>query len=118
MRKLIFVDSNEIQKIIDIGEGGGCSDPSKEIWNENTDGPIAEEMIAMVGGLVRDGKSLIVDDKLLALHNQRLAEEAKTAEQSAGAKQVRIDLIKSVTENIELKDLSNAFIALRTELNY
>ena len=63
MHKLLVNAPSGDQQVIEVREGGGYFDPARVLWDERLDGPLPE---ITLGGMVRDGDSLVVDSDLLA----------------------------------------------------
>lgn len=116
--KLVYLNSEDIQVCDEVGVGGKCNDPSREIWNENTDGPLGAEFLAAVGGLVRNGDSLSIDAQMLADHATALAAIEAEKEALENERIERLSLINAVHTDSSLKDVCDAFVALRTELKF
>lgn len=72
---LLLVNTPQgIQEIISVGEGGGYFDEARILWDERIDGPLP---VITLGGMVRSGDTLILDQSLLNAHIAKLAAEAK-----------------------------------------
>ncbi len=65
------------QRLITVGEGGGYYDLARVVWDERIDGPLPE---ITLGGMVRQGDALVLDNDLLAA-----AQAAATAAARAAA---------------------------------
>ena len=80
--RLLVNTPNDLQEIIEIGEGGGYFDVSRVLWDERTDGDLPS---ITVGGMVRQGNQLVFDSQLFASYEAKLvkvvAPPAPTKEQ-------------------------------------
>ena len=66
---LVDAPSGE-QQLLDVGEGGGYFDLSRVVWDERTDGPLPA---ITLGGMVRDGDTLVFDAQRKATHDAAIA---------------------------------------------
>lgn len=113
MAKLIYNNPVGLQVCQEVGPGGGCADKSMEVWNEVVDGPISEKMLAKLGGLKRVKSGLIVDERMLAAQEAKLAEIRAAEEKAAQERNERLAAIASVdvvTTTEELKTVTKALI--------
>jgi hypothetical protein len=76
MSKLLINAPSGEQEIIVVGEGGGYFDLSRVLWDERVDGPMPA---VTLGGMVRNGATLVVDQALLESSNAAILAEAKSA---------------------------------------
>lgn len=103
MFKLLVNNPQEKQEIITVFEGGGYFDQSRVLWDERKDGPFPENLRDKVGGLVRSGKDLVVDqaklDAAAALKADNDSRESARASRVALAKELlrQADLTKTFT---------------------
>lgn len=104
--------------MMEVGEGGGCNDKNKEIWNENLDGIMPEKMIELVGGLVKKGKELIYDDALMAKQKELIAIKEKEYARLQEEKAARLSIIEKVDGVSSLEDLRSVLSALIKELGF
>lgn len=72
MTKLLVNNTEGVQEVIVVGQGGGYFDLSRVLWDERIDGPLPE---IQVGGMVRVDGQLVLDPVLLAAH--QAAQQAK-----------------------------------------
>lgn len=75
MNQLLVNSPQGYQQLLDIEEGGGYFDASRVLWDTRIDGPLPE---ITLGGMVRDGTSLIFDQ---ARMNQHIAAVSPQPEQ-------------------------------------
>ena len=68
--KLLVNTPNDLQELIEVGEGGGYFDVSRVLWDERIDGAIPD---VTVGGMVRQGNQLVFDSQLFADYEAKLA---------------------------------------------
>lgn len=73
MKLLVNAPSGR-QEIIDVSQSGGYFDPSRVLWDERIDGPMPE---LSLGGMVRSGNDLLVDQAILAAADASALEEKK-----------------------------------------
>lgn len=64
MKKLLVNTPSGRQELIEVGEGGGYFDASRVLWDERIDGPLPKDV--QVGGMYRVGKTLFLDEQMLA----------------------------------------------------
>lgn len=86
-----------VQEILVVDSGGSFFDPGSVLWDERVDGRLSPELLASVGGLVRNGNVLSVDAELLAAH--QAAQSA--AQAAASAKANRIAQAKQVLNGLD-----------------
>lgn len=77
MNQLLVNAPHGHQQLLDIEEGGGYFDASRVLWDTRIDGPLPE---ITLGGMVRDGASLIFDQARMDQHIAAVS-PPKTAEQ-------------------------------------
>lgn len=63
MNRILVDTPDGRQQVIQLGRGGGYFDESRVLWDEQEDGPMPE---ITLGGMVRRGDKLEVDDDVLA----------------------------------------------------
>lgn len=80
MIKLVVNRDHGEQELLVIHESGGYHDPTKVVWDERVDGPLAANHEAAIGGLVRSGKTISIDNAKLA--TARAAKQAKDTAES------------------------------------
>lgn len=116
MAKLIYINAQGIQQCEEVGPGGGCNDKSKEIWNENTDGPIDPELLLHVGSLKRDGKEIKVDDAEGKKNAEAKLKYQAESEKSEKEKSVRKEIFKSINKAATVEEVRAVLKALLEEL--
>jgi len=77
MIKLLVDVSPTKQMLIVVDRSGGYSERNKVLWDERKDGKFPADLVASVGGLVRQNGILVVDAAKLAAY--QAAESAKAA---------------------------------------
>ena len=92
--RLLVNTPNDLQELIEIGEGGGYFDISKVIWDERIDGAIPD---VTVGGMVRQGNQLVFDSQLFANHKTKLA---KVVAPAAPTKEQLLAELQALTAKI------------------
>ncbi len=80
MSKLLVNAPNGAQELITVGEGGGYFDPARVLWDERVDGPLPA---ITLGGMVRDGDSLVFDQATFDATNAVSSATAKVAKWEA-----------------------------------
>ncbi len=124
MSKMLVNAPSGLQELIEIGPGGGYFDPARIVWDERIDGILPE---ITLGGMIRIGNSLVLDNDLLAVHQVKLTETiTKKESDAAKAKLNEIDLksIRGIREYVAkqpdapeyLKNYEAEFIAERLKI--
>ena len=67
MRKLLVNAPSGAQQVAEVAEGGGYFDNSRVLWDERSDGEIPS---ITLGGMVRQGNSLVFDQTRMDQHTQ------------------------------------------------
>lgn len=86
MTKVLYETARVGQRLVSVEPSGGAGEGGSVLWDERVDGQFPEDLIASVGGLVRQGRVLVVDAQKLAAHQAALA--AKASAESARATRV------------------------------
>lgn len=97
--KLVVNHVDGIQKVIEVYKGGGYFDESRVVWDERIDGPLTDDMLKNIGGLVRTGKSVDFDPDLLAA--AQLTEQTRINEKNS--KDARISAARQ--NLVDLRDI-------------
>jgi hypothetical protein len=112
MPRLLVNAPTDEQQLINVGPGGGYFDPARVIWNENADGPLPD---IQLGGMVRDGNTLIFDQDRMDLHNSAIAppvpervtrRQAKQAMRIAGITKANVEAAIEAIPNELARDLA------------
>ncbi len=118
MAKLIFINPDGFQDVMEIGVGGGCNDKSKEIWNETIDGVLDPKLLSLVGGLVRRGGRVFFDESTKAKNDAIVVGIEDAKKQEAAEKDARVAMLKNVASAKSLEDLQATLSAMCVELGY
>lgn len=81
MFRIIVNAPNGEQEIHMIEWSGGYYDDSKIVWHEGRDGVIPPDKLPSLGGLVRQGKELVVDAGMLSQAQARAVSRANSESQ-------------------------------------
>lgn len=93
----ILYDLNSVQRLVDVESSGGVCGDASVLWNEGVDGTIRSDVLASLGGWVRQGSQLVVDNvKLAAAQAAR-----QTLETQRAARANRIALAKTFLKNLD-----------------
>ena len=104
IKLLIDKHGDKPQHIVEVFQSGSYSDKSKVLWDERVDGPFPDAMLGNVGGIVRDGKDLVLDLTKLSEHQAAKGEnEAK--------KQDRKAKLATAIQELDALDLSGPMTA-------
>ncbi len=102
--KLLVETPVDTQELITIHSSGGYYDESKVLWDERKDGKFPSNMKSKVGGLVRSGKKINVNNALLS--KRKNAKSAKDKIEKDG-KDI-INFAKSRIHSLDLKSIDPA----------
>lgn len=94
MIKLLVDINNLDQRIIEVDRSGSYHDAAKVLWDERFDGLFPSNLLASVGGLIRQGSNLVVDAAKLAAYEADLAAKATVETQRSTRVQNAIDLLR------------------------
>lgn len=94
----LLVNQGQVQKLLVINESGEYSDKQSVVWDERVDGEFPKDLLSKVGGLVRSGSSLVVDQTKLDAFTAAKAQQDATI----AAKKARVDQAINVIQNIDL----------------
>lgn len=92
------------QRLIEVEPTGSFAHEDKVLWNEKIDGPFPANLVASVGGLVRQGPLLVVDAIKLSDFQAAKAAEAS----AASAKSTRIAQAKTLLNGTDFSAPLNA----------
>ena len=117
MFKLVVNRPDGIQELIKIDLSGRYFDPARVVWDERIHGALSSELEAAVGGMVRDGDSVTIDDAMLA-EAAAAKEAARTAEENRKnrVKQAYQYIKNAVTDGdlttAEMKNILKALVVI------
>lgn len=77
MSRLLVDTPTGAQELISIGTGGSYFDSSRVVWDERTDGPLPS---ITLGGMVRQGNTLVFSAARKSVHDAALAAAAQDAQ--------------------------------------
>lgn len=115
MSKIVYLNPNDgSQVLITVGEGGRCAPTITVLWDETRDGPLSSDLESKLGGLVRQGNSLVVDDVLLASHqtSELARSNAKQAKATAYSQSTSLLDSLDLSKPLSVPELQNAVSAL------
>ena len=110
----ILYELNGEQKIVLVTKTGSVCAEAQVLWDERIDGPAPEGLMDSLGGYVKGGQGLVVDQEKLAVAVSAIAEvELEKATQASALKQSQ-DLIESidVSKGINAGEVSDVLSAL------
>jgi ABC-type cobalamin transport system ATPase subunit len=124
MVRLIVDVTPTDQRLLVVGPTGTFTDPARLVWHEGVDGPIPQNLLASIGGLVRQGNQLAVDaQKLSAFQAAETArQQARTARANrlAAAEQTCRTFFETnpaTLTNAQLVGLNRAMLIVINEMN-
>ncbi len=103
MIKLLVNAPDGVQRLLKINLSGAYFDRDRVLWDEREDGQFPADKLDKIGGLVRNGANLDLDQALLDAHNAARQGELE----AANAKRAEI---------IDLKDKLKAGTAIASEV--